>query len=122
MRRTLLEEAGHRVTTASTPEQGLAEFAKTQFDLVITDYRMPNLNGVEVIAKIREATPEMKIILISAFVEALGLTEQNTGADAVVPKNNTEVVHLVRTVDRLTRRSPRKPNARAAAKKKAAVK
>ena len=108
VRKTLLEESGHQITIASTPEEGLEAFSNTVFDLVITDYRMPKMDGKQVICEIRKTHPDMPVILISGVVEPLGLNEQNTGADAVVAKNNTEVTHLVRAVSRLLRRKPTK--------------
>jgi CheY-like chemotaxis protein len=71
---------------------------------------MPKLLGTEVIRILRESKPAMPVILISGMADALGLTEKNTGADAVVPKSATEVAHLLRAVNRLLRPStPRKP-------------
>ena len=69
---------------------------------------MPKLNGLDVIRKIRETKPDTPIILISGMVDALGLNEGNTGADAVIPKSSTEISHLLRAVQRLLR-TPRKP-------------
>ena len=45
---------------------------------------------------------------LSGFVEPLGLTEQNTGADAVIAKSSNEPAHLVRWVKRLMNRALRK--------------
>ena len=45
-----------------------------------------------------------RIILLSGFVEPLGLTEENTGADAVIAKSVNEPAHLVRSVKRLMNR------------------
>jgi CheY-like chemotaxis protein len=109
-RKMLLEEIGYEVCTAASPEDGLAQFADGKFDLVITDYRMPTMNGDEVIAHIREKQPKMLIILISGLVEPLGLNEKNTGADVVIAKSSTEVTHMTRAVNRLLKRSiPKKP-------------
>jgi CheY-like chemotaxis protein len=70
---------------------------------------MPQMNGAELIQRIRLLDPNARIILLSGFVEPLGLTEQNTGADAVIAKSANEPAHLVRTVKRLTNRAVRKP-------------
>ena len=119
-RKSVLEEMGHSVTTASEGREALDRFTREKFDLVITDYRMPRMNGLELIQKIREADSGAPIILISGYAEALGLTETNTGADAVIAKSAGEVAHLVRAVNRLLRRAtPRKPVRAQAAKAKA---
>lgn len=71
---------------------------------------MPRLDGIELIAKIREVQPAVPIVLISGFAEALGLTDANTGADIVIQKNYHEITALTRAVERLLNRRPqRKP-------------
>lgn len=107
-RKSVLVELGHRVTTATGGEEALEQFKRGQFDLVITDYRMPGLNGVELIKKLRAHSPHVPVILVSGYTEALGLTEASTGADVVIPKSANEVSHLIRSVGRLLRRKPAK--------------
>ncbi len=110
-RRTVLEELGHKITAASSGAEALEQFTHQKFDLVVTDYKMPRMDGLELIREIRSTTPEMPIILVSGFVDALGLSEESTGADAVIQKSANEVTHLTRAVARLLRRkaSPKKP-------------
>ena len=112
VRRALLEEQGYRVAIALNGEEGLKVFLSNDFHVVVTDYRMPMMGGVELIRRIREAKPGVRVVLLSGFVEPLGLTEENTGADAVIAKNNHEAANLVRWVKRLIHRAPpRKPAA-----------
>jgi CheY-like chemotaxis protein len=109
VRRCLLEEIGCCVQIALNGEEGLKLFQAGKFDVVVTDYRMPRMNGGELIQRIRALEPNARIILLSGFVEPLGLTEQNTGADAVLLKSANEPAQLVRTVKRLVNRTVRKP-------------
>jgi CheY-like chemotaxis protein len=111
VRRTLLEELGYGVSVAENGEEGLKLFESAEFDLVVTDYRMPRMNGAELIQRIRKLKPGARIILLSGFVDPLGLTEENTGADAVVAKSANEPAHLTRWVKRLLNRAARKPPA-----------
>lgn len=106
-RKTVLEELGYKIVTASRGDDALELFGHQKFDLVVTDYKMPHMDGLELISRLREREPEVPIVLVSGFVEALGLSEQNTKADAVIQKSANEVTHLVRSVSRLLR--PRKP-------------
>lgn len=108
-RKTLLEEQGYSVTTATSGETALELFRRKAFDIVITDFRMPGMNGIELIHQLRSQKPEVPIILLSGFVQPLGLTEQVTGADAVLAKSANEVSQLLHTVAKLLRRSRRKP-------------
>ncbi len=109
-RRTVLEELGYVVHTCSCGDEALKLFASTKVDLVITDFRMPNMDGVELIARMRQLRGDLPIILLSGFVEPLGLTEKSTGADVVLSKSAGEVGLLIRSVRRLLNRQPsRKP-------------
>jgi len=110
-RRSVLEELGHKVQTAGTPHDALELCGKQRFDVVVTDYKMPKMNGVEFIGRLRKQHPSTSIILISGFIDTLGLSEANTGADVVIQKSAHEVSHLIRSVNRLLRKQhqPRKP-------------
>jgi len=119
-RRSVLEELGHKVVTSGTPHDALELCGKQRFDVVVTDYKMPKMNGVEFIARVRKQQPTISVILISGFIDTLGLNESNTGADAVIQKSAHEVPHLIRSVNRLLRkqhRPARKPAASQAAPK-----
>jgi len=106
VRRALLEEQGFTVQIARNGEEGLKLFERCRFDVIVTDFRMPAMNGVEMIGRIRALSPQARIVLLSRAVETQGLTEENTGADAVIAKNSAEASHLVRTVKRLANRAP----------------
>ena len=108
VRRALLEELGYSVQIAHNGEEGLKLFEASNFDVVVTDYRMPRMDGRELIVRIRQLDPQARVIMLSGFVEPLGLTEQNTGADAVIAKTSNEPAHLVRSVKRLVNRGMRK--------------
>ncbi|HTA71463.1 MAG TPA: response regulator [Bryobacteraceae bacterium] len=107
-RRSVLEELGHKVITTSLPHDALELCGKQRFDVVVTDYKMPKMNGVEFISRLRKQHPSMLVILISGFTDTLGLTESNTGADIVLQKSAHEVPQLIRAVNRLLRKQPAK--------------
>ena len=105
-RRSVLEELGHRIATASNGVDALEQFGTRRFDLVVTDYKMPRMDGLELIVGLREIAPDLPVILISGFVDSLGLNEESTGADVVIQKSANEVSHMVRAVARLLRKKP----------------
>jgi len=107
-RKSVLEELGHRISTASNGVDALEQFNDRKFDLVVTDYKMPRMNGLELIVGLRKIAPDLPVILISGFVDSLGLNEETTGADVVIQKSANEVSHMVRAVARLLRRKPAK--------------
>lgn len=109
-RKSVLQEHGYVVHACSAPEDALTEFNNESYDLLVTDYRMPKMTGVELIQEIRTTHPALPIVLVSSVVDVLGLDEKCTGANVVIPKNSTEVTHLLRAVKRLLESSaPKKP-------------
>ena len=99
IRRSLLEEQGYSVEGRSRrEEEGSSIYQASAFDVLVTDYRMPRMNGVDLIRRIRGIAADARIVLLSGFVEPLGLTEANTSADAVIAKSASETAHLLRAV------------------------
>src|SRR5579862_1356860 len=74
-RRTVLEELGHKVLTSTSGADALEQFAANTIDLVVTDYKMPRMDGLELISRLRGQSPTLPIVLLSGFSEALGLAE-----------------------------------------------
>ncbi len=108
-RRAVLEELGHTVVTAVNGVEGFALAQEQGFDLVITDWKMPKMNGIELIRNLREMGYAKPIVLLSGFADHAGMSEEATGADAVVQKSANEVQVLVSTVKRmLNRKAPKK--------------
>lgn len=67
MRKLLLEAQGYEVLTAPTGQQGLAELANHQVDIVVLDYQMPAMNGGEVAGLIRHKRPQLPIVMLSGY-------------------------------------------------------
>jgi CheY-like chemotaxis protein len=113
-RRSVLQELGHQVSTSANGAEALELCGKQGFDVVVTDFKMPKMNGVELIVRLRKLHPATSVILISGFTDTLGLDEASTGADVVLQKSNNEVSQLIRAVNRLLRKQhlpPKKPTA-----------
>jgi DNA-binding NtrC family response regulator len=62
-----LTEAGHKVETAASGEEGLRLFEKVSFDAVITDITMPGLSGMDVLARVRARDANLPVIMITAY-------------------------------------------------------
>jgi two-component system NtrC family response regulator len=62
-----LQEEGYEVLTAATGEEGLRLFDEQRTDLVITDMKMPGMDGLQVLKGIKERSPETLVIIITAF-------------------------------------------------------
>lgn len=62
-----LQEAGYAVATAASGEDGLAMFDEVNPALVITDMKMPCMDGMQVLKAVKERAPETLVIMITAF-------------------------------------------------------
>jgi CheY-like chemotaxis protein len=67
LRQTILEKAGYRVITAQDPRSGLSLLQDQEFDAVVLDYIMPEMDGEQVAEAIRRDCPTVPILLLSAF-------------------------------------------------------
>jgi CheY-like chemotaxis protein len=63
----LLVKLGHRVELAADGKEGLNRYKAGKFDLVITDYLMPRMNGVELAETIKRRSPQQPILMVTAF-------------------------------------------------------
>jgi CheY-like chemotaxis protein len=110
---SVLEELGHSVSTAQSGAAALELAAAQSFDLLITDWKMPRMDGVELIRQMRERGFAGPAILLSGHQAIQWLKEAECGADAIVQKNAGEISLLVSSVKRLLNKKPvRKPPAR----------
>lgn len=62
-----LQEEGYEVQAASSGEEGLYLFGQSMPDLVITDMKMPGMDGLMVLKSVKERSPETLVIIITAF-------------------------------------------------------
>jgi len=63
----LLELEEYEVETAATAEDGLARLAVRTFDLLLLDFALPDKNGLDVLAEIRDRDPLFPVIMITAY-------------------------------------------------------
>ena len=83
----LLDHEEHKVCHVESGEAALAELAQRKFDLVITDFLMPGMQGDELVASIRQLAPAQPIIMVTAFLQEFKVFGQLAGQpDAVLLK------------------------------------
>jgi len=70
-----LEPLGMPVQTAVNGEEALQRLNETRFGLVFLDLKMPGMDGMEVLRKVREARPDIKVIIITAHGTIESATE-----------------------------------------------
>jgi DNA-binding NtrC family response regulator len=95
-----LELEGFDVVGAEDASSALELLREQDFDLVLTDIRMPGMNGVELFRTIRNLRPEMPVILMTGFaVEGLVDEAILQGAFAVLPKP-FDIEHVIAVLSR----------------------
>ena len=62
-----LQIIGHQTAAANDGLQALEIFHSERFDLIITDIRMPNMDGLELLKQVRRENPEMDVIMITGY-------------------------------------------------------
>ncbi|RJP18259.1 MAG: sigma-54-dependent Fis family transcriptional regulator [Candidatus Abyssobacteria bacterium SURF_5] len=90
MRRVLqlfFEDSGYVVDQAENGEEALQELDSSRPDLVICDMRMPRMNGMELLRRIKLKSPELPVILMTAYGEVKTAVEaMKLGAESYVTK------------------------------------
>lgn len=99
-----LESAGYRVLQAEKGEQGLVEAGSRKPDLILLDLGLPDLDGLEVLKRLREWSSTPVIILSVRDDAADKVAALDAGADDYITKpfHNDELLARVRTAQRHT--------------------
>lgn len=97
----VLSRAGFTVATAGNGTEGLKKLREETFDLVISDIRMPDISGLEVLEHAKRRYPSISVVLITGFgtPEALARAKAS-GADKILTKpfNPIELLTTVKEV------------------------
>jgi two-component system NtrC family response regulator len=76
-----LEHIGHTVRDAPAPAEGLKQLEQESYDVVMTDFRMPGMNGLDVVKNVKERNPLIDIILMTAYGDIdLAVNAMKSGA------------------------------------------
>jgi DNA-binding NtrC family response regulator len=83
----VLKKSGFDVTCTESGKTALEKLKKESFDLVISDIKMPDISGIDLLRKIKAISPEIPVILITAFASANDAVEaMKLGAEDYVTK------------------------------------
>jgi len=83
----ILKKEGYKVRGASDGNEGLSSFKEELFHVVILDIKLPGMDGMEVLANIKEESPETPVIIITGFASIESAVESiKHGAFEYLPK------------------------------------
>jgi CheY-like chemotaxis protein len=84
---TMLGLLGYEVLSADSGEQGLALFIKNKFDLVITDFNMSGMDGINLAYYIKEKSPSTPVVLMTGNGKDVSLSRiRDTAVDQALFK------------------------------------
>jgi two-component system, NtrC family, response regulator len=63
----ILEMQGYRAVSAYNGEDALKKFDQEDFDILVTDFRMQGMNGVELARKVHEKNPQVPVIIVTGY-------------------------------------------------------
>src|SRR5271154_7489306 len=92
VRTFMLETRGYRVLSALSSQEALDIFRNGGIDLVLSDLVMPQMDGNELVRRMKDISPEVPTILVSATVKAF---ERANRADAFLPKGACTPVEVL---------------------------
>jgi signal transduction histidine kinase len=104
-----LADRGYEVLTASNGEEALDIFRKSQPEIVLTDIKMPGIDGIQLLRKIKEELPESEVIMITGHgdMELAIQSLKHEASDFITKPIHDEAldIALKRASDKITVRS-----------------
>ena len=101
----ILEMQGYRAVSAYNAADALEKFDHDEFDILITDFRMEGMNGLELARKVREKSPETPVIIVTGY----GPIDGNNDRLTVLQKDNL-FPELLEKIKLYLGESDKKPN------------
>jgi len=94
----ILEDEGYSVETAETAKKGIERSEKAFYNLALIDVRLPDMEGIELLSKLRGTKPKMRKIIVTGYPTLQNaVSAVNKGADAYVMKP-FEVAKILQTI------------------------
>jgi CheY-like chemotaxis protein len=96
-----LEGEGYQVTSAADGQEAINILTTKEFDLILLDIKMPNVDGFEVLKFVKERWPQTKVVMLTGFADLKNAIEsKKLGAEDFVSKPY-DLVDLLTTVERV---------------------
>lgn len=110
----MLATNGYRVVSACTGQEAIGIFSEVQVDLVLADFGMPQMNGNQLIDRLKMIAPHVPMILLGDLNK---MSSEMHAADALLAKKNCSPQELLERIKIMSarKRGPRKGTMRVAA-------
>jgi putative two-component system response regulator len=103
---SLLQEFGYAVYTSQNADDAMKMVREINFDLVLTDIKMPQVTGIELLQRIRAHNPQIPVILMTAFAEldvAVDAIKKGAFDFITKPYNPDYLLHALEKATKYTR-------------------
>jgi len=96
----ILSRLGYEVSSADSGEKGLGVFLRNEFDMVLSDYDMPGMDGVALACSIKKVSPRTPVVIMTGVGRETVLSRKSTAVDEVISKPFTlaEIDELILNV------------------------
>ena len=82
----MLSRLGYEVLSADSGENGLSIFLKNKFDIVLSDYEMPGMDGVALACSIKKSSPRTPVVIMTGAGRETVFSRKSTAVDEVISK------------------------------------
>jgi CheY-like chemotaxis protein len=116
----MLATNGYRVVSATTGQEAIGIFAETTVDLVLVDFAMPQMNGAQLVDRLKQIASHVPMILLG---DPQRMSGDIHAADALLAKKNCSPQELLERIKVLSarKRGPRKGSVRHVGQRELAV-
>jgi DNA-binding NtrC family response regulator len=105
----ILEDEGYTVESVGTAKEAIEKSKRKFYNIALIDIRLPDMEGIELLTKIRDTTPRMRKVIVTGYPTLQNAVEAvNKGADAYIVKP-FDVKKVLKTIeDQLNRQQAEK--------------
>jgi DNA-binding NtrC family response regulator len=100
----ILEDKGYTVESVGTAREAIEKSKRKFYNLALIDIRLPDMEGIELLTKMRDTTPRMRKVIITGYPTLQNAVDAvNKGADAYIVKP-FDVEKVLNTIDQQLRK------------------
>jgi two-component system, cell cycle sensor histidine kinase and response regulator CckA len=82
----MLSRLGYEVSAADSAENGLSIFLKNKFDVVLSDFEMPGMDGVSFACSVKKSAPLTRVVIMTGAGKEIVFSRKSTAVDEVISK------------------------------------
>ena len=82
----MLSRLGYEVSSADSGENGLSIFLENKFDIVLSDYEMPGIDGVAFACSVKKSSPCTPVVIMTGAGKETVFSRESTAVDEVISK------------------------------------